>query len=103
VQSKPSVLPRHSENNELRSSTVSAYNELMPIYVYETIRSDGKSGRQFELSHKASEGSLKKHPKTGKPIRRVFSMPSLPKNRFERTVKKTYGNDSIMTKSLLNK
>jgi len=75
----------------------------MPIYVYETVRPDGKPGRKFELMHKASDAPLKKHPKTGKPIRRVFSLPSLPKNRFERCVKQTYGKDSKMTKSLLNK
>ena len=75
----------------------------MPVYVYESIRANGKPGRQFDLLHKVSDPPLKKHPKTGKPIRRVFSLPSLPKNRFERTVKKTYGKDSVMTKSLLNK
>ena len=75
----------------------------MPIYVYESIRSDGKPGRQFELMHKASDPPRKKHPRTGKPIRRVFALPSLPKNRFERAVKQTYGKDSKMTKSLLHK
>jgi len=75
----------------------------MPIYVYETIRADGKPGKQFEILHKSSDAPLKKHPKTGKPIRRVFGLPSLPKNKFERCVKQTYGKSTPMTKSLLNK
>lgn len=80
------------------------YNDAsMPIYVYETIRADGKAGQRFEVLQNISDRPLKKHPKTGKPVRRVFAAASLPKNRFERTVKKTYGKDSKMTKSLLNK
>ena len=75
----------------------------MPIYVYEMIRKDGRPGKRFEVLQKIAERPLKKHPKTGKPVRRVFGAPSLPYGRFEKAVKQTYGKDSKMTKSLLNK
>jgi len=75
----------------------------MPIYVYEIIRTNGRPGKRFEILQGIHEKPLKKDPKTGQPVRRVFGAASLPKNRFERTVKQVYGKDSQMTKSLLNK
>ena len=75
----------------------------MPIYVYETVLAGGKPGKKFEVMQKISDRPLKKHPKTGKPVRRVFGSPSLPKSRFEKAVKQTYGKDSFTTKRLLHK
>ncbi len=75
----------------------------MPVYIYERVRKDGKPGKRFEMLQKISERPLKKDPKTGHPVRRVFGAPSLPKSRFEKTVRQAYGKDSKMTKSLLDK
>jgi len=58
----------------------------MPIYVYEIIRADGRPGRRFEITQPITARALKKHPETGQAVRRVFTPPALPKDRFHRTV-----------------
>lgn len=58
----------------------------MPIYVYETLRANGKPGRRFEITQPITDKALTKHPRTGRPVRRVFTPPALPKDRFHRTV-----------------
>lgn len=45
----------------------------MPIYVYETIRSDGKPGERFEIMQRMSDEPLTKHPETGEPVERVIT------------------------------
>ena len=73
----------------------------MPIYVYEILRKDGKSGRRFEVQQSIHAAPLKKHPKTGQPVRRVVSSVNLPKSKYDRSVKSIYGKDSTMGKHLL--
>ncbi len=58
----------------------------MPVYIYETIRRDGKPGKRFEIFQKMTEKHLKKHPKTGKPVKRVILLPSMRENRYDKTV-----------------
>lgn len=58
----------------------------MPTYIYEIIRADGKPGRIFEITQPITAKPLKKHPETGQAVRRVYTPPSLPKDRFHRTV-----------------
>lgn len=60
----------------------------MPVYVYEVIRRDGGPGKHFEISQNMTEKPLKKHPKTGQPVRRIFLAPNTPKSRYEKTVKR---------------
>ncbi|HNV85804.1 MAG TPA: zinc ribbon domain-containing protein [Candidatus Omnitrophota bacterium] len=59
----------------------------MPTYVYETVRTDGKPGRRFEIRQKITEPPLKKDPKTGRPLRRVIVPFAFLNNRFDKTVR----------------
>jgi hypothetical protein len=43
----------------------------MPTYVYETTGKTKK--RRYEIRHGINEAPLKRHPKTGEPIRRVIA------------------------------
>jgi len=47
----------------------------MPVYVYETIRTDGQPGERFELRQSIHDKALKVHPDTGEPVKRVI-MPA---------------------------
>jgi len=49
----------------------------MPTYVYAVINEDGTDGETFEIVQRMSEPALKKHPKTGQPVRRVIMPPSI--------------------------
>lgn len=59
----------------------------MPIYEYEEIRPGGKAGKRFQVLQKLSDKPLKKHPKTGRPVRRIFSGFNSPKDGFDKTRK----------------
>ena len=46
----------------------------MTTYVYETIpQQAGEAAEQFEVQQAMSAPPLKKHPETGKPVRRVIA------------------------------
>jgi len=50
----------------------------MPMYVYEVIDAEGNStGEMFEVSQSMKEAPLKKHPKSGAPVRRVILAPNI--------------------------
>ncbi|MBU3759781.1 MAG: hypothetical protein FGM27_07615 [Candidatus Omnitrophica bacterium] len=66
----------------------------MPLYVYEIIRADSKPGRRLEIFQKFSEKPLRRDPESGQPVRRVFSAPHLPKNRYEKALKTIGREDS---------
>ena len=51
----------------------------MPLYVYEVVLPDGSGGEQFEIIQKMADAPLKKHPETGKPVRRLLSEPNAPR------------------------
>ena len=51
----------------------------MPLYLYELVNDDDSGGEQYEFIQGMSDPVLKKHPETGKPIRRVFGTPNAPK------------------------
>jgi len=59
----------------------------MPVYVYEIMRRDGKAGKRFEITQSMTDKPLKKHPKTGQPVRRVILLPNARQNKYEKTVK----------------
>ena len=67
--------------------------DAMPVYIYEIIKRGGKSGGRFEIFQKMTEKPLKKHPKTGEPVRRVFLAPNTPQNRYDKTVKRLSKQD----------
>lgn len=49
----------------------------MPIYVYEVVRKDGRSGESFEIEQSMNDPALEAHPVTGEPVRRVYQPPNL--------------------------
>lgn len=49
----------------------------MPTYVYAMVNPDGSDGAIFEVLQRMSDPPLTKHPETGKPVRRVPTMPNL--------------------------
>jgi len=51
----------------------------MPLYIYEEILPDGSGGEPFEVLQGMNDTPLKKHPETGKPVRKVFGTPNAPK------------------------
>lgn len=65
----------------------------MPIYVYEVIRKNGKPGAQFEIMQKISDPPLKKHPKTGKPVRRIIAPVHFNNNQYDKLVEKHLTKD----------
>jgi predicted nucleic acid-binding Zn ribbon protein len=49
----------------------------MPIYVYETILENGKSGETIEILQKMSDAPMTHHPDNGLPVRRVITSPAI--------------------------
>lgn len=49
----------------------------MPIFVYVVVRPDGSDGETLEIEQGAGDAPLTKHPLTGAPLRRAFSVPGL--------------------------
>ena len=50
----------------------------MPTYIYETT-DPSKPKRRFELHQSMKDDPLRVDPKTGEPVRRVFSEPNAPR------------------------
>lgn len=49
----------------------------MPVFVYVVVRPDGSDGETLEIEQGAGDAPLTKHPLTGAPLRRAFSVPGL--------------------------
>jgi predicted nucleic acid-binding Zn ribbon protein len=49
----------------------------MPVYQYYEIFPDGSEGEPFDVSQKINEPTLKVHPITGNPVKKLFSAPSI--------------------------
>ena len=49
----------------------------MPIYVYQEILEDGSEGELLEVEQPMSAKALERHPVTGRPVRRVYQVPSV--------------------------
>lgn len=45
----------------------------MPIYVYQSL----SNGQRFEFSQGINEPALRRHPKTGEPLKRVIQAPAI--------------------------
>lgn len=49
----------------------------MPTYVYQEIHPDGSEGESFEYIQRMSDLPLKRHPKTGNLVRKIFYSPNI--------------------------
>ena len=67
----------------------------MPTYEYELINEDGSGGERFEIFQSMKDAALKKHPETGKPVRRVISAPMIGGKFSEASTKKLLSNDNL--------
>ncbi|MFW6218431.1 MAG: FmdB family zinc ribbon protein, partial [Verrucomicrobiota bacterium] len=67
----------------------------MPTYLYQEILPDGSEGETFEAVQSMSEPSLKTHPKTGNPVRKVYSAPNLPTRYTEAATKSKLSNENV--------
>jgi hypothetical protein len=67
----------------------------MPVYVYQEILPDGSDGGTFECIQSMSENSLKTHPKTGNPVRKVFHAPNVSSKYTEGATKKRLSDQNI--------
>ena len=50
----------------------------MPTYLYQEILPDGRDGDCFEIIQSMSDPSLKNHPISGYPVKKIFHKPNLP-------------------------
>lgn len=78
-----------------QSAASSAHAPIMPIYVYEIVNEDGTPGEKFELLQGITDPPLKKHPETGRPVRRVVCAPHVP-GRY----RPTFSDTNISDKNL---
>ena len=72
----------------------------MPIYTYVAILKNGREGKPFEIRQKISDPPLSRHPKTGKPVRRVLLPFNSPKGRYDKAVKQLAAEDSKSMKTI---
>lgn len=49
----------------------------MPVYRYVVVEKDGSDGEIFEVEQPASSAVLKKHPESGKPVRRLYDAANI--------------------------
>jgi predicted nucleic acid-binding Zn ribbon protein len=66
----------------------------MPIYLYEVV----PTGEILEIEHPASEPALTRHPETGRPIHKVFTVPNIG-TRCGSEYSKNLLSDSSLAKS----
>ena len=50
----------------------------MPTYLYQEILPNGEDGDCFEIIQRMSDPSLKNHPTSGNPVKKIFHKPNLP-------------------------
>jgi hypothetical protein len=67
----------------------------MPIYLYQEINSDGSEGDYFEVTQRMSDETLKTHPTTGNPVRKVYVAPNLPNRYTEAATKSKLTNENV--------
>ena len=67
----------------------------MPTYVYQVINDDGSDGETFEVVQRMSEPALTKHPKTGKPVRRVPQAPIIPGEWSDHSTKQKLSDKNL--------
>ncbi len=67
----------------------------MPVYAYQEILPDGSDGELFECTQSMSEAVLKKHPKTGNLVRKVFYSPNVVRKHTERSTQSRLSDQNI--------
>jgi hypothetical protein len=67
----------------------------MPTYLYQEILPDGSDGDYFEVVQRMSDATLKIHPHTGIPVRKVFVPPNLPTRYTEAATKSKLTNENV--------
>ena len=67
----------------------------MPVYAYREILPDGSDGDTFECIQSMSEASLKKHPKTGNPVCKIFHAPNVSSKYTQGSTKNRLSDQNI--------
>jgi hypothetical protein len=67
----------------------------MPTYVYQVINEDGSEGESFEIFQKMSDAPLRKHPESGKPVRRVITAPHVAGNWSDSSMKNKLSDKNL--------
>ena len=67
----------------------------MPVYAYQEILPDGSDGEIFECVQSMSDATLKKHPKTGNPVRKIFYSPNVSSKYTERATQSRLSDQNI--------
>jgi len=67
----------------------------MPIYVYQEILDDGSDGELLEIEQPMSASTLKTHPLTGRPVRRVYQAPRVATKYTPGSTKKMLSEKSV--------
>jgi predicted nucleic acid-binding Zn ribbon protein len=49
----------------------------MPLYVYALVNPDGSDGETYEIFQSMKDEPLKKHPETGKKVRKLLTSPNV--------------------------
>lgn len=67
----------------------------MPTYQYQEILPDGSEGPVFEVIQRMSEATLKTHPKTGNPVRKLFHAPNVSSKYTDGATKSKLTNENV--------
>lgn len=67
----------------------------MPTYLYQEILPDGRDGDCFEIIQRMSDPSLKNHPKSGNPVKKIFYKPNLPTQYTAKATKSRLSNANV--------
>ncbi|MFT5836762.1 MAG: putative nucleic acid-binding Zn ribbon protein [Candidatus Azotimanducaceae bacterium] len=67
----------------------------MPTYVYQEILPDGSDGETFEYIQRMADESLKTHPKTGHPVRKIFHAPNVSSKYTEGATKSKLTDENV--------
>lgn len=70
----------------------------MPIYLYEELMPDGSSGPPFEVVHAMTAPPLTCHPETGRPVRKLITLPNLSLLHTAGRQKKMLSNQNLEAK-----
>jgi predicted nucleic acid-binding Zn ribbon protein len=67
----------------------------MPFYEYAFLNDDGSLGETFELMQSMKDDAFKVHPETGKPIKRLISIPGVATKYSEASDKKKLSDSNL--------
>lgn len=67
----------------------------MPTYVYQEILPDGSEGEVFEYIQRMADQTLKAHPKSGNPVRKVYHSPNISNRYTEGSTKSKLTNENV--------